>query len=365
MKETWICPICNTKFEFNKRTALRQQQRHLLKCQNIQKFENLLGIKFTKEEIEKLLINKFGSANELNKFCKENNIHLNFHRICNEYGIKISISNSKKNPIVKKRQEQTFLKHFGTSHNFCKNSSSRKEWENRLLQEEGIINVFQRESVKQKIKQSTFEKYGENAYYLINSKEYKINKWINNGLTLEEANKKWEDECYRKGNSMRISYFKEKYGEDEGYKKFVQSLEKRAWSYINNSSAISSLNIKFQQMLDSLNIQYKSEFKLQYDDENNQPKFLYYDFLIENYIFEINGDYWHASPKIYKETDLIKYPGNLILSAKEVWERDLFKKDLAELNGYKVIYFWESDINNIETWNKIVKLFEHYANSKN
>lgn len=365
-EEHWKCPICGKEFIFKRRTACHQEMCHLEKCKNIQKFENLLNIKFSKEEIENLIFNKFGSINEIHKFCKLHDIHLNFYRICDELNIDHSIFQSSLNPIVKERYKTTCIEHFGEPHNFCKNSKSRKKWEERLLKEEGITNVFQRQSVKDKIKKSLIENFGEEARKYVNSKEYQINKWTSEGLTKEQANEKWKDICYKKGSSMRIAYFKEKYGNDEGYKIFVKKLEQRSLKLLNKpNKQISSLNIKFKNLLDSLNINYTQEFSIQYSNDNDEPRFLYYDFLIDNFIFELNGDYWHAAPTKYKETDIIHYPGNLSLTAKEVWERDNFKKDLAELNGYHVIYIWEHEINDNICWNKLIKIFERYAKSKN
>lgn len=366
MEEIWICPICNKTFIFKKRTALRQKTAHFEKCKNIQKFEQLFNISFNKENIEKILIEKYGSANELNHICKENNIHLNFHRICSEFGINLNQKIFTNNKNIKERRKKTNIEKYGTSHNFNKNSESRKKWENRLLKEEGITNVFQRKDVKDKIKKTIIDHFGEDGLKYINSKEYQIKKWIKDGLSEDEANEKYKQICRLKGNSMRLSYFKEKYGDEEGYRIFLERLNKINLSLLNNSNkTISSLNIKFKNMLDSLGIKYIQEFELEYDNKNNEPKFLYYDFLIDNWIFELNGDYWHASPKIYKESDLIKYPGNLLLTASQVWEKDKFKKDLAELNGYNVIYIWESDINDKEKWNQIENIFKRYANSKN
>lgn len=48
----------------------------------------------------------------------------------------------------------------GAEHNFSKESSSRKTWETKLFEEEGITNVFQREEVKEKIKTTHLEKFG-------------------------------------------------------------------------------------------------------------------------------------------------------------------------------------------------------------
>ena len=62
-----------------------------------------------------------------------------------------------------------------------------------------------------------------------------------------------------------------------------------------------------------------------------------YDFKIGNYLLEVNGDYWHANPNKYKENDTFKFPKNE-LKAKDIWEMDTYKKEIAESNGYKVIY---------------------------
>jgi hypothetical protein len=57
-------------------------------------------------------------------------------------------------------RKQSWKKTCGAEHNFCKKSSSRIKWEERLFKEEGIINVWQREDVKEKSKHTLSKKYG-------------------------------------------------------------------------------------------------------------------------------------------------------------------------------------------------------------
>ena len=59
-------------------------------------------------------------------------------------------------------------------------------------------------------------------------------------------------------------------------------------------------------------------------------------------IIEINGDYVHANPKIYKADDIIRLPGSSY-TAHEKWERDLAKLTHFHNLGYHVIVIWESD----------------------
>ena len=96
----------------------------------------------------------------------------------------------------------------------------------------------------------------------------------------------------------------------------------------------------------------------------NETSPKYYDFKIGNTIIELNGDFWHANPNKYSEFDILNFPGGY-KSAKEIWDKDLEKKNLALNNGYKIYYFWENQINNLEFWEKLVKFFENYANIKN
>jgi hypothetical protein len=108
-------------------------------------------------------------------------------------------------------------------------------------------------------------------------------------------------------------------------------------------SKISSLNNRISKILELSGIDYEPEFKIKYEFES-KVKWKFYDFRIGNYLLEINGDYWHANPSKFKESDVFKFPKKE-LRAKEIWDLDKYKKEIAEDCGFNVIYLWESDIN--------------------
>jgi len=58
---------------------------------------------------------------------------------------------------------------------------------------------------------------------------------------------------------------------------------------------------------------------------------------------EINGDYWHANPKKYKDDDIINYPYGK-KKAYEIWDKDKRKIKKLQENGYQVIIIWQSDV---------------------
>jgi G:T-mismatch repair DNA endonuclease (very short patch repair protein) len=88
-------------------------------------------------------------------------------------------------------------------------------------------------------------------------------------------------------------------------------------------------------LLDS-NITYTTQFKIRTKS---------YDFFIPdiNLIIEVNGDYWHCNPSLYKENDIVYFPGKCV-TAKWIWDRDKIKHQLAVDKGYKILYIWECEI---------------------
>lgn len=66
-----------------------------------------------------------------------------------------------------------------------------------------------------------------------------------------------------------------------------------------------------------------------------------YDFYIidHNLLVEVDGDYWHANPSIYLESD-----HNSI--QKRNVKNDKFKDVLASGRGFDLIRIWESDLKN-------------------
>lgn len=68
-------------------------------------------------------------------------------------------------------------------------------------------------------------------------------------------------------------------------------------------------------------------------------KWIFPDFRYKQFIIEYNGDFWHANPKHYKKNDIIHHN----ITAKDIWDKDLKRKELYESLGYSVIYVWSSD----------------------
>jgi len=74
-----------------------------------------------------------------------------------------------------------------------------------------------------------------------------------------------------------------------------------------------------------------------------------------NLVVEVDGDYFHCNPKIFKAND---YNKTIKMIAKEKWNVDKIKTEKLKQLGFNVLRFWESDIyNNLEKClNKIKRI---------
>lgn len=188
----------------------------------------------------------------------------------------------------------------------------------------------------------------------------------------EKGNIIWKQYCERQayaGNSLE--YFIEKYGEEEGQRRYVELNDKKRHNIENytrlygddaeikleeyfsntfqNRYFTSAPHIEFLNLLHNrLSATWKyhdaihdKEFVV-YDAENK--KVFMYDFVITNPFkacIEFNGDYYHCNPKIYSENFIIRTGA----TSKEVWDSDAMKLNAIQSRGFKTLIIWESDFN--------------------
>ena len=145
---SYFCPYC-------KKDIFQKKNVHLRWCNEYQEYKDSV---MTKDVLENMYINIGMSANEIGielgfnaniviKQLKKLNIKT---RSCHESALQTRQSEKRKN---------TNLENSGFEHNFNRNHPSRIKWESDLLEKEGITNVFQREDVKEKSRNTFVEKY--------------------------------------------------------------------------------------------------------------------------------------------------------------------------------------------------------------
>ena len=127
-----------------------------------------------------------------------------------------------------------------------------------------------------------------------------------------------------------------KYKRSEWLKNHPEHLIKMIKNSFDSPYKKTNIEKKVEEYLIEKNINYKYNFIL----EKYQ-----FDFFLKDYniIIEVQGDYWHANPKYYSDTDI-----NLRkLNRTQIYkiEQDILKKELIK-NKYEIIYLWETDIKN-------------------
>jgi hypothetical protein len=259
----------------------------------------------------------------------------------------------KKDPSLSPMNKQFWIKKgFSEEESLFKIKSQRKlnkeYWINKGYSEDESIKLmidFQKEnSLKLKLKLDN----DSNLKNSINSKRSNnINYWLNLGYSLEDSKKLLSD----RQRTFTLEKCIEKYGEEDGQSVWKKRQEKWNKSLLDNGNlknGFSKISLElFDSIYDFLNDIDKQYVK--YFSKNNElfiknvDTYLLYDFNLRNKIIEFNGDVYHGNPNLFKENDIcINYKNNPII-AKDVWNKDRIKIDLAISNGFDVLTIWESE----------------------
>lgn len=236
-------------------------------------------------------------------------------------------------------KSKSYMISCGTKHNLCKRSTSRIKWEDRILEKEGISNVFQRDDVKMKTRNTLEKKYG-----------------VSHISKLERVKKSKSDKLK---SLIQIDpyFFKRKWL--EVHNTLVNNLGYDPRLGIIGKASLESLNV-FSKILDfciGIGIEYadiylgidnKSEFFIK-----DGCRIYFYDFTIRKYkiIIEFHGTTFHA-----RNTDDIWMNPFTGERAKENIEKRILKNEIANKHGYKILEIWSDNsvYNNIEYCKKFI-----------
>ena len=168
--------------------------------------------------------------------------------------------------------------------------------------------------------------------------------WEAKGYNKEEAKEKVKE--FQKEISFTLEHCIERYGEEKGSQVFKERQNKWQKKLRNNFAKYGDGRSNQSEfgwyMIDkickSMNISKPMSEK--YIKDIDYGRGYAFDFQYQNKLIEFNGDYWHCNPIKYK-FDYFHQVKNM--TAKEIWEYDARKKELAESYGYKVLTIWEHE----------------------
>jgi hypothetical protein len=284
--------------------------------------------------INKKFIDKNPEIYNLCSYCRKYRKCLNCEK---EFHHKQNQTCSKK--CAKELKEKSWLISCGATHNFSRKSSSRKKWENDLVNNEGIINVFQREDVKEKSKKTLLRKYG--VEYISRHPLIKENK----KLKLEKRLIDFPNSFKEKWHELHIQFIN-----NLGYDPRLHLFGKASKESLNVFDEIFNFclsnGIKEEDIY--IGIDGKTEYFLR-----NDKNIYFYDFTIKSkkIIIEFHGITFHAK----NESQIWKNPFTNETKEENIQKRSI-KNNLAKKNGFKLLEIWSDNLvnNNINICKKFI-----------
>ena len=178
----------------------------------------------------------------------------------------------------------------------------------------------------------------------------------------ELGEKLWKEYCGRQAYAgCALEYFVEKYGEDEGQRKYNEVNEQKSpnkenfvrkygeiegeriwkayWLKRSHNTPVSEVSQRlFDEILSQIpSNQYSKVKYASFGGERpilGRNGYMFPDFLYDNKkVIEFNGDYWHKNPKIYAEDD----------ESRLKWKQDSERQSELERLGYEVLVVWEKE----------------------
>jgi G:T-mismatch repair DNA endonuclease (very short patch repair protein) len=156
----------------------------------------------------------------------------------------------------------------------------------------------------------------------------------------EEGLKKYLDINERKGKTLKN--FIRLYGEEEGLRRYIKFHENKKDFYSGIASNL------FEELDKILNLKEKSYYAPKTKEfgkiDKTLQQYFFYDYVIPEIKFciEFNGDVFHAHPDLFESTDYPN-PFEKDLTAQKIWEKDRIKKECLINEGFDIIIIWECD----------------------
>jgi very-short-patch-repair endonuclease len=315
---------------------IRKAEYTCNRCKKIYKISNI-----SSSVIEK-------NFDKLTTLC--NNCRL--YRICENPNCSVEFHHHQNRTCSKECSEelkkQTYIKSTGKPHNFCKGSSSRLKFENEIKEKYGVINQFQIEETKKKIRSTWINKYGQDNPSKV--KEIKQRKKLTLSKTIEN-NPNHYKEVWKRTNQ----YFIDTLGYDPRLSKLSLTSKESLLFFEDLINFLNDNKIKYY-----VGIENNREFCIR-DKQNNRSYF--YDLVIpsNSLIIEYHGTAWHAKENQFDFVHPISkqsYEDN-----RKYQQR---KNEVASNLGYKVIEIWSDEPDKEDKLKNIIKQIknENQENSK-
>jgi hypothetical protein len=338
------CKICDIQFKpYTKSTNFCSN-----KCASEYRKSNYVSLKITKVCLVcKKNFETFPSANNI--FCSRNCSAKG--RKPKKSGYKVSVLKTEEQ--IKRIKERTLKYYQETSKEILE-----KRWEN--ISKANKVHLTNEDVLK--LEEVLVLGYVKDKKLIMKAanivdKSYKaLNNYINENLEWWKNFKFFKGQLDWKVQNLKPTQFKELL-QDLYYfnTTFVQNKwdigEKtqtrlRKFYNITNEYGINKKETRIEAIIRNI----LKELTVDFEREKYLCRRFRVDFLIGKKVIEVNGDYWHGNPLIYKYEKLDKYQWTTFYN-------DIFKKEWLQLNGYDILYIWESELVDLNAIQEKIKNF--------
>jgi len=252
-----------------------------------------------------------------------------------------SIAEATRQDEARRRAEETSLQKYGAINPLSRGTLAFQKKNTTVLKKYGVANVRQVPEFISKIKDTkrkngTLGNCNPEAISAAFQRRLSDPEWsIQFSQTLsEKAKRRWENrsEEFKKESIKKLC---------EGHSVWWQNLDpERRHAFLSKAGFISKLETEFFNLIEEetgLQILRQvgiGDCRYSFDGQIEGTKIL----------LEVNGTFFHADPRVYAETDELRFPDKQIRTAKYIWDKDFNKQQKALEQGYRIVIFWEKDI---------------------
>ena len=305
----------------------------------------------------------WSKSNALEEISKRNKEIKQRNRLCEEYWInkgytkeeainQISQQQQKSSKCVKtyhgKSKKMLIEKGYTEEeiNRICLTPTNVKFWINKGYNENEAKNLVAELQLSNSFKAIEKRKEAPELFSAIT--ETQIGYWINKGYSEREAN----ELLSKRQSTFTLEKCIKKYGEEIGRVKYKNRQIKWRKKLLDSGNLASGYSKISQELFNEVIKKYPVDLnKVYYATHNGEfyirmkgSDFYQYDFtdLDKRKIIEFNGDMYHANPNTYLAENC---PNPFIknLTAKEIWDKDKQKINIANLRGFEVLTIWESE----------------------
>lgn len=341
------CNLCDSDVLIKIIKIKSESHNSILGCKNQNCLSNTTKLK--RKEIWKAFLpdNEYKKISE-----KMYNLMLSNNRLRKEFWIKRGYSDQEaKNRINEIQSENSKLvkNRFIVSKENLKNNGFTDDEISNICQTPSMISFWIKKGLSER---NAIIKIAENQSKAAKNVDFEkrllpsnIEYWLNRGFS--------EKDSKLKVSETQQTFSKEKcfqkYGEEKGLLRWKNRQDKWQKSLYKNGNIKGGYSKVSQELFYAIsrycnNVKYainNSELVIRKDQKN-----YYYDFVDtdRNKIIEYNGDQYHANPLKYESNSYPHpYRKEIGHTAKDIWEYDSLKKNLAIENGYEYLVIWDSE----------------------